>query len=83
MNTITQLQKQANDAAKFVLQLDGLDLFVSDKQGLTGCNLTENVKQARKFSIGFDNVEIKVKAWTAAIQLQCNNKSMEFKAVTL
>ncbi len=83
MATVTQLQKQANQAEKYVLQLDGLNLFVSDKQGLTGCNLTENVKQARKFSIGFDNMDMKVKAWTAAIQLQCNNKDMEFKAVTL
>ncbi|MFM9945059.1 MAG: hypothetical protein ACKVQB_07465 [Bacteroidia bacterium] len=74
---------QANQAAKYVLQLEGLDLFVSDKQGLTGCNLTENVKKARKFSIGFDSEADKAGIWTAAIQLQCNNSDMRFKAVAL
>lgn len=81
--TISQLRKEVKLAPKYVLKMDGLDLFVAEKQGLTGCNITDDLNKAMKYSIGFDNEEMKAGIWTAAVQRQCNNKDMKFEVVYL
>lgn len=81
--TISQLRKEANKAPKYVLKMDGLDLFVADKQALTGCNITEDVKKAKMFSVGFDNEEMKAGVWTAVAQLMTNNKDVKFEVMYL
>ena len=70
--TISQLRKEANKAPKYVLKMDGLDLFISDKQGLTGCNLTDKINEARKYSVGFDNENIKVGVWESEAKRMMN-----------
>lgn len=81
--TIQQLRKEAKLAPKYVLKMDGLDLFVAEKQGLTGCNITEDVNKAMMYSVGFDNEEMKTGIWTAAAQRQSNNKDIKFEVVYL
>lgn len=67
MGTISQLKKQADNAPKFILVAyqNGKDnyVYVADRFK-TECNLTENLKNALKFSYGFDDELIKEKAWS-------------------
>lgn len=77
--TFSQLQKEARTAPKYILKMDGLDLYVHKKQGLTGCNITEDKKKALAFSVGFDNEEMKSGMWTAIAQRMTNNKEVIFK----
>ncbi|GGD78989.1 hypothetical protein GCM10011514_48780 [Emticicia aquatilis] len=81
--TISQLRKEANKAPKYVLKMDGLDLFIAEEQALTGCNITEDINKAIKYSVGFDNEEFKTKIWTATAQRQLNNKNIKFEVVYL
>jgi len=81
--TISQLRKEAKLAPKYVLKMDGLDLFVAEKQGLTGCNITEDVNKAIKYSVGFDNEEMKAGIWTAVAQRMTNNKDVKFEVMYL
>lgn len=76
------LRKQAQLAPKYVLQIDGLKLFVAEKQGLTGCNLTDNINEAMKYSVGFDNEETKAGIWTAAAKRMMNT-DVKFNVVYL
>lgn len=76
------LQKQAQLAPKYVLQMDGLKLFVAEKQDLTGCNLTNNVNEAMKYSVGFDNEEMKAGIWAATAKRMMNT-DVKFKVVYL
>jgi hypothetical protein len=76
------LRKQAQLAPKYVLQMDGLNLFVAEKQGLTGCNLTENINEAMQYSLGFDNEEMKLGIWTATAKRMMNT-DVKFNIVHL
>ena len=77
------LRKQAQLAPKYVLKMEGLDLYYSDKQPLSGFDVTENIKEAMLFSVGFDNQEIKVGAISALAQYHTNNKNVKFEVVYL
>lgn len=66
------LRKQAQLAPKYVLQIDGLNLFIAEKQDLTGCYLTNNINEALKYSVGFDNEEMKTNIWTATAKRMMN-----------
>lgn len=65
MATISQLQKQAQSAPKFVLFSDqfGFDMYFADPAKYAGI-ITDTVNEAQLFSVGFDNEEIKCKAWS-------------------
>jgi hypothetical protein len=80
--TTLSLRKQAQLAPKYVLQMEGLNLFVAEKQGLTGCNLTDNVNEAMKYSVGFDNEEMKTAIWTATAKRMMNT-DVKFNVVYL
>lgn len=81
--TIAQLQKEANKAPKYVLKMDGIDLYISDRQPLVGCDITDNIKKAMKFSVGFDNEEIKTGIYTAIAQRMTNNSDVKFQVLYL
>jgi len=61
MKTISTLQKEAKKAAKFILvafnKTTGGYVYVSNTLGIT-----DNIKHAMKYSIGFDDEAIKAKA---------------------
>lgn len=80
MTPIKQLQKEANAAPKYVLKMEGLDLYISNRQPLIGCDITPDIKKAMKFSVGFDNEEIKTGCYTAIAQRMTNNKDVRFEA---
>lgn len=71
MKTISQLQKEAKSAPKFVLTLtyQGENCFISDNQTLTSVNLVTDVDKARKFSVGFDDEKMKSRAWDMTAKL--------------
>ncbi len=71
MATISQLQKEAKLAPKFVLTLiyDGKTCFIREDQTLTSINLTQNAENARKFSVGYDDEQMKSRAWGATCKL--------------
>lgn len=75
--------KQILKTKEYVLKMDGLDLFVANKQKVYGCNITADISKARKYSVGFDNEKIKTGIWSAAIQKQCNNNDIKFDVVYL
>jgi hypothetical protein len=76
------LRKKAQLAPKYVLQMEELNLFVAEKQGLTGCNLTENISEAMQYSVGFDNAEMKLGIWTATAKRMMNT-DVKFNIVNL
>lgn len=63
MKTIATLQKESKKAPKFLLiafnPATGGYVYVSEKM-----NITEDVKQAAKYSVGFDDESVKEKAWS-------------------
>ena len=75
------LKLDLKKASKYILKIEGLDLFLSNQQGLRGCNLTENVNDALEYSIGFDDKDVKCNIWNATIRLMTNNKNVTFKAI--
>lgn len=77
------MTKQANTAPKYILKLDGLGLYLADKQQLTGINLTKNIKKAMKYSVGFDDTEMKIKMWNTIAGAQFNNETVKFEVVYL
>lgn len=79
MTTIEKLQKQASKAPKYVLKMDGLDLYISSTQPLIGCYITDDVNKAMQFSVGFDNEEMKTGIYTSIAQRMTNNKDVCFK----
>ncbi len=76
------LRKQAQLAPKYVLKMDGAG-YLADEQKLSGVNFTDKVEDAMKFSIGFDNPELKTGIWNATARLYFDNPWMEFKTVEL
>jgi len=81
--TISKLQKEATQAPKYVLKMDGLDLYISNKQPLIGCDITEDINKAMQFSVGFDNEDTKSGIYTAIAQRMTNNKDVKFEVVYL
>lgn len=77
------LKNQAKIAPKYVLKVDGINLYLGDKQGLTGCNLVEDVSNAMLYSVGFDSEDMKIGIWDVCVQRQMNNKNINFKAIYL
>jgi hypothetical protein len=74
IETMKQARKQAEQAPKFVLHLENFGLYLSAKQGLSGCNLTPNIAEAMQFSEGFDNPQTKIGIWSAAASRLMNTK---------
>lgn len=62
----------------YTLKLDGLNLYLSSKQSLTGVNYTKSIKSAMKFDSTTDNPELKKGIWDSAAKLQHNNSDMVF-----
>lgn len=77
MKTLS-LRKQAELAPKYVLFIDGAG-YLSNKQGLTGINFTDKVENAEKFSVGFDNEDMKLGIWNAAAKRMFNNADVKFE----
>jgi hypothetical protein len=42
------------------LKAAGMELYLSNKQNLTGVVLTEKIEQAEQFAVGFDSQELKL-----------------------
>ena len=81
--SISRLRKEANKAPKYVLQMDVLNFYVAETQQLSGVNLTNNINKARKYSVGFDNIEMKINVWNAAAKVMFNNSHVKFNVVYL
>jgi hypothetical protein len=66
MSTISQLQKQANAAPKFILAAFDTDryVFLHKDTTLFNIKITDKISDAMPFSYGFDDEEIKEKAWS-------------------
>ena len=75
---IQQLQNQANQAPKFVLMTNqyGYDLFIADKKLSGGLEATDNVNEALKFSVGFDDEQMKLKSWSGRTGWDLKVKSL-------
>jgi len=71
-------RKAIDQAAKYVLCLDN-SLYLSAKQNLTGCNLTEHIKQAQIFAYGFDNPTDKLEVWNISLRRLLNNSLASFE----
>jgi hypothetical protein len=71
MATISQLQKLAKTAPKFVLvgTYQGKTCYIREDQTLTSLNLTTSTENARKFSVGFDDENMKSRAWSMTAKL--------------
>jgi hypothetical protein len=76
-------KQQAKKAPKFILQMDGLGLYVAEKQGLSGCNLTDNKNKALKYSVGFDNPSDKSLVWSVKAKIMMNISDVSFSVVNL
>lgn len=65
MENLTNLQSLASAAPKFVLFSNefGFDMYFADPTKYAGI-ITDTPKEALEFSVGFDNEEIKRKAWS-------------------
>lgn len=81
--TISQLQKEAVATPQYLLKVEGINLWLSNRQNLSGVNLVPNKKGAMKFSVEFDNPEMKAGIWNAAASIQFNNKDVKFEVVKL
>jgi hypothetical protein len=79
MKTLSQLRKEAKAAPKYVLKMDGLELYYADRQPLSGFNVTENLNEAMLFSVCFDNEQIKVGAINAVAKYHINNADVKFE----
>jgi len=82
MKTLS-LRKQAALAPKYVLGVDGVDLYLSAKQSISGCNLTDEISEAQKFSVGFDDPAAKISIWNAELKRLYNLSTVTFKAVNI
>lgn len=82
MKTLS-LRKQAELAPKFVLmgQLDGKLVYIADMRSLNDINMTTNIDNATKFSVGFDNPAIKCAAWNMTAKIAGMN--VTFNAVNI
>lgn len=67
MKTITQLQKEAKKAKKYIIAAfnpeTGGYVFVANKK-YTDSDMTEKISHAALYSEGFDDLAIKEKAWS-------------------
>lgn len=62
--TISELKRAANSAPKFVLFTNefGEDMYIADAMK-TPAVVTDNVQEALEYSVGFDNINLKLKYW--------------------
>lgn len=67
MKTISQLQKEAVKAPKYVLHSNefGFDMFIADESKSNGSPITDKISEALEYAKGFDNPEIKLGYWKA------------------
>lgn len=66
--TMATLRKQAKQAPKYVLSINGN--FLADEQTLSSVNLTSDIEKAMQFSVGFDNPEMKIGIWSAYAKMR-------------
>ncbi len=73
--TMAQLRKAANAAPKYVLHSDefGYDIYIADEQLTNGSPITDKLEEALKYSIGFDQKEMKLHYWRwhSGLDLKC------------
>lgn len=77
MKTLS-LRKQAQLAPKYVLKMDGLNLYYSERQPVSGFDITDDVNKAMMFSVGFDNENIKTGSISALAAYHTNNNDVKF-----
>lgn len=68
--------------SKFVLKVNGIDLYLSSNQSISGVNYCSNIKKAMKFD-GRDNADDKISIWNAAAKIQHNNSDVNFSIIYL
>lgn len=71
-------KSKIDQAQKYVLCFDSI-LYLSNSQGLTGVNLTSDIKQAQIFAHGFDNPSDKLEVWNIALRRKFNSKLVSFE----
>lgn len=81
--TPTQARKAANSAPKYVLALDDQTFLADDQRMIGDINLTEDVKDAMQFAVGFDNPDVKLGYWNARAARMFNNAEVKFYTVNL
>ena len=66
MKTIAQLQKEAHAAPIFILAAFDTDryVFIHKDSVLFNIKITDKISDAMPFSYGFDDENIKAKAWS-------------------
>lgn len=71
MATLSELRKQAKLAPKFVLAGDfnGQSVFIGDMRSLSDVHMVSNVDNATKFSVGYDDENMKLRAWNMTAKL--------------
>lgn len=77
------LRHQAKLAPKYILELDGLGLFVAQDQDLIGCNLTSDINKAIHYSVGFDDENRKANIWECELQRMVNSNNLKLNPVYL
>lgn len=71
MATLSELRKQAKAAPKFVLSslINDIPVFIGDMRSLTDINVVSDVEEATKFSVGYDDENMKSRAWNMTAKL--------------
>ncbi len=77
MKTLS-LRAQAKAAPKYVLKVDGANFYLANSQPLSGINLTDNIKEAQLYSVGFDDPSMKCYVWTLVLQRVSEDKTNVF-----
>lgn len=72
MKTISQLQKESKSAPKFILAAFDTDryVFLHKDSTLFNIKITDKMSDAMYFSYGFDDENIKAKAWSISTGLE-------------
>lgn len=73
--------KKATNTSNFILELDGLGLYVSSKQNLTGIVLTKSKKSAMTFSSAFDNAGDKKEIWQSTAKKMMHNDGAQINII--
>ena len=79
---MASIQKQVNDAQKYVLFIEGAGCL-SDNENLIGIKFTDDLKAVMMYAVGFDNPEIKLGIWNAEAKKLFNTGEVKFELIYL
>lgn len=72
MATLSQLRKEAKTAPKFILIgiINGNIFYIGQMKSLTDLPLVSDIESAVKFSVGFDDEQMKSRAWSMTAKMK-------------